>query len=142
MPISPLLLVLEVCNVKPTFRKSWARNLLMWSDLTLNLSFQGQTRTAKLKSAYNSLIIGPRRCNVKPTYRKSWAWNLLMLSDFTMGPSFKVKRWFTGFGELSFRWIQICIGSLMRRSSYYFFFDKYFVLFNCIHFLIVVYTKL
>ena len=36
---------------------------------------------------------------------------------FTFGPSFKVKRWFSGFGELSFRWIQICIGSPMRRSS-------------------------
>ena len=33
-----LLLVLEVCNVKPTYRKSWAGNVLM-------------------KSAYNSLII-------------------------------------------------------------------------------------
>ena len=40
------------------------------------------------------------------------------MSDLTFGPSFKVKRWFTGFGELSFRWIQICIGSLMRRSSF------------------------
>ena len=38
---------------------------------------QGQTKIAKLKSAYNSLIIG----------------------------------------ELSFRWIQISIGSLMGRSS-------------------------
>ena len=53
---------------------------------------------------------------MKPPYRKSWAGNLLM-SDLTFGPSFKVKRWFTGFGELSFRWIQICIGSPMRRSS-------------------------
>ena len=35
----------------------------------------------------------------------------------TFGPSFKVKRWFTGFGELSLRWIQICIGSLMGMSS-------------------------
>ena len=35
----------------------------------------------------------------------------------TFGPSFKVERWFTGFGDLSFRWIQICIGSAMRRSS-------------------------
>ena len=34
------------------------------------------------------------------------------------GPSFKVKRWFTGFSELSFLWIQICIGSPMRRSSF------------------------
>ena len=80
---------------------------------------QGQTRTAKLKSAYNSLIINPRSevCNVKPTCRISWAGNLLMLLDLTFGPSFKVKRWFTGFGELSFWWIQICIISPMCRSS-------------------------
>ena len=41
----------------------------MWSDLTLRVisafkfgypRVQGQTRIAKLKSAYNSLIIGPR----------------------------------------------------------------------------------
>ena len=55
-----------------------------------------------------------------PTYRKSWAVNLLILSDLTFGPSFKVKQWFTGFGELSFRWIQICIGSPMCRSSFRF----------------------
>ena len=35
-----LLLVLEVCNVKLSCRKSWARNLLMWSDLTLGPSFK------------------------------------------------------------------------------------------------------
>ena len=32
--ISPLLLVLEVWDGKPTDRKSWAGNLLVWSDLT------------------------------------------------------------------------------------------------------------
>ena len=53
---------------------------------------QGQTRVAKLKSAYNLLIIGPRDCNVKPTFWKSWAVNLLMWSDLTLGPYFKVKR--------------------------------------------------
>ena len=42
------------------------------------------------------------------------------MSDLTFGPSFKVKRWFTGFGELSFQWIHICIGSPMRRSIFYF----------------------
>ena len=41
-------------------RKSWAGNLLVRSDLTLRPLVQGQTRIAKLKSAYNSLIIGPR----------------------------------------------------------------------------------
>ena len=30
---------------------------------------------------------------------------------------FKVKQWSTGFGKLSFQWIQICIGSLMHKSS-------------------------
>ena len=37
--------------------------------------------------------------------------------DLTFCPCFKVKRWFTGFDELSFLWIQICIGSPMCRSS-------------------------
>ena len=55
--------------------------------------------------------------------------------DLTVGPSFKVKRWFAGFEELSFQWIQICNGSLMPRSSYVFplvcltliIFNKYFI---------------
>ena len=38
--ISPLLLVLEVYNVKPTYSKSCAANLLMCSDLTLDPSFK------------------------------------------------------------------------------------------------------
>ena len=53
--------------------------------------FQGQKRVAKLKSAYSSLIIGPRE-DGKPTYRKSWAWILLVWSDLTLDPSFKVKQ--------------------------------------------------
>ena len=53
---------------------------------------QGQTRIAKLKSAYNSLIIGPRGWDGKPTYRKSWTGNFLVWSDLSLGPSFKVKR--------------------------------------------------
>ena len=49
-----LLLVQEVCNVKPTCRKSWAGNLLMCSDLTLGPSF-------KVKRVQQNLInIGPR----------------------------------------------------------------------------------
>ena len=59
--------------------------------------FQGQMITAKLKSAYNSLIITRLLLVLevwdgKPTYRKSWAGNLLAWSDLTLGPSFKVKR--------------------------------------------------
>ena len=39
-------------------------------------------------------------------------------SDLRFGPSFKVKQCFTGFGESSFQWIQICIGSLMDGASF------------------------
>ena len=74
---------------------------------------QGQTRTAKLKLLMTGLLLVLEICNVKPTYRTSWAGNLLC-SDLALAPSFNVKQWFTGFDELSFRWIQICIGSLMR----------------------------
>ena len=52
---------------------------------------QGQTSTTNLKSAYNSLIIGPRGLQFEIN-RKSWAGNLLMCSDLTLGPSLKDKR--------------------------------------------------
>ena len=61
---------------------------------------QGQKRIAKVKSAYNSLIIDPRGLQCETN--SLWAGNLLMLLDLTFHSSFKVKRWFTGFGELSF----------------------------------------
>ena len=38
--ITLVLLVLEVWVGKPTYRKSWARILLVWSDLTLDPSFK------------------------------------------------------------------------------------------------------
>ena len=38
--ITRLLLVLEVWDDKPTCKKSWAGSLLVWSDLTLDLSFR------------------------------------------------------------------------------------------------------
>ena len=53
---------------------------------------QGQTRIAKLKSAYNSLLLALEVWNGKPTHRKSWAGNLLVWSNLTLGPSFKVIR--------------------------------------------------
>ena len=40
MLITHLLLVLEVWDGKPTYRKSWVENLLVWSDFTLDPSFK------------------------------------------------------------------------------------------------------
>ena len=38
--ITLLLLILQVCNVKPSYGKSWARNTLTWSNLTYGPSFK------------------------------------------------------------------------------------------------------
>ena len=67
------------------------------THLTLKLLIQGHPRSAEVthiadfKSAYISLIIGPRGLQCE-AYRKSCAANLLMWSDLTLDPSFKVKR--------------------------------------------------
>ena len=37
---SPFLGPIEVCNVKPSYRKSWAGNFLMCSDFTFGPSFK------------------------------------------------------------------------------------------------------
>ena len=76
--------------MKPTSRKSWAGNLLMWSDLTLGPSFKVKREHPNLKVHKTRLLLVLEVCNVKPTYRKSWAGNLLIWSDSTLGPSFKV----------------------------------------------------
>ena len=80
------------------------------------------------------LILVLEVCNEKPACRISWAGNFggNLMSDLTFGPSFKVKQWFTGFGELFFFWwIQICISPPMRRSSYIHFVIKlYLFIFN------------
>ena len=91
MPITQLLLVLEVWDGKPLYRKSWAGNLLVWSDLTFGPLLQGQMRTVKLKNAYNVLIIGLTGLEWKPTYRKSWAGNVFVWLDLTLDPFFKVE---------------------------------------------------
>ena len=51
---------------------------------------QGQTRVAKLKSAYNSLITHLLLvCNVKSTYRKSGARNFFDVIRFDLWPLFQ-----------------------------------------------------
>ena len=91
MLITRLLLVQEVCNVKPTYRKSWAGYLLMWSNFTFSPCFKVKQGYPNLKVLVTRLILILEVCNVKPTYRKSWVGNLLMWSHLTFSPSFKVK---------------------------------------------------
>ena len=52
-----LLLVLEVWNGKPTYRKSWAGNLFTWSDLTLDPSFKVKRGYPNLKMLITRLLL-------------------------------------------------------------------------------------
>ena len=99
--------------MKSTYRKSWAGNLLMWSDLTFDPSFKVKQGHPNLKVLITCLLLVQEVCNVKPTYRKQWAGNLLIGQIWPWGPYFKVKQWFICFRELSFQWLQICISSAM-----------------------------
>ena len=73
-------------------QETWAGNLLMWSDATLDPSFKVKQGYPNLKVLVTRLLLVLEVCNVKPTSRKSWAGNLMMLSALTLGPSLKVKR--------------------------------------------------
>ena len=84
-----LLLVLEVWDSKPTYRKSCAGDILMWSDLTLDPSFKVKQGQPNLKMLITCLLLALEVCSLKPTYRKSWAGNLLKWSDLTLDPSFQ-----------------------------------------------------
>ena len=91
MLITLFLLVLEVWDGKPVYRKLWAGNLLARSDLTLGPSFKVKRGQSKVKVPITRLLLVLEVWDGKPTYRKSWAGNLLVWSDLTLDPSFKVK---------------------------------------------------
>ena len=59
--------------MEPTYRKSCAGHLVMWTDLTLDPSFKVKLGKPNLKVLITYLLSVPEVCNVKPTYRKSWA---------------------------------------------------------------------
>ena len=56
--------------MKPTCTKSWAGNLLVWSDLTLGLSFELKQAQSNLKVLITCLLLVLEVCNVKSTYKK------------------------------------------------------------------------
>ena len=86
MLITRLLFVLEVCDGKPNYRKSWAGNLLLWSDLTLDPSFKVNRGEPNLKVLITRLLLVLEVWDGKLIYRKSWPGNLLVWSDMTLDP--------------------------------------------------------
>ena len=51
------LLVLKICNVKTTYRKSWSGNLLIWSDLTLDPSFMVKQWFTGFELSFNKFAL-------------------------------------------------------------------------------------
>ena len=54
--------------MNPTIRKSGAKNLLMWSDLTFGASFKVKRRESNLKVLMTHLLFLLEIWDVKPTY--------------------------------------------------------------------------
>ena len=79
VPITRLLLVLEVYNVQSTFRKPYAANLLAMSDLTLDRSLKVKLGRVSIKVPISSLLLVLVVSNVQLTFRKLYAANLLVM---------------------------------------------------------------
>ena len=58
----------------------------MWSDFNLGPLLQGQMRIAKLKSAYDSLIIGPRGLQCETNLQEIMRWESSCVDRFHLGP--------------------------------------------------------
>ena len=58
----------------------------MWTDLTLAPPLQGQTRIAKLKSAHNSLIVGPRGLQCETNLQEIMSCEFSDVVEFDLGP--------------------------------------------------------
>ena len=108
--------------MKPPYRKSWAGNLLMLSDLTSSPSFKVKRGQTNLKGFITHLLLILEVCNVKPTCRILWAGNLLM-SDLTFGPSFKVNDGSLALvsclsGGYRFASVLQCVGLVYKLSKH------------------------
>ena len=68
--------------MKPTYKKSCAANL----DFRFHLApLQGQTRIAKIESAYNSFILGPRVFHCQTYLEKIMGWESSNVFRFDLG---------------------------------------------------------
>ena len=73
------------------FRKPYAANLLVVSDLTLDRSFKVKLWWLSIKVSISHLLLALEVCNLQSTFKKPLPTNLLVVSDLTLDHSFKVK---------------------------------------------------
>ena len=76
------------------FRKSYATNLLVMSDLTLDSSFKVKLGQDSIKMPISLLLLLLGVSNVQSTFRKPYAVHLLAMSNLTLDISFKIKLGF------------------------------------------------
>ena len=58
----------------------------------LGLPLQGQTRIAKLKSAYNSLIVGPRGLQCETNLQEIMSCEFFDVVEFDLGPLYQGQK--------------------------------------------------
>ena len=90
--ITHFLLVLEVCNVQSTCRKSFIANHLV-SNLTLDHSFKVKLWRVNIKVPLSHLLLVLEVSNVQSTFKIPQAVNFLVVLDLTLDRFFKVKLW-------------------------------------------------
>ena len=78
------------------------------SDVRFDLGplLQGQTRIAKLKSAYKSLIIGPRRLRWKTNTQEIMGWESSGVVGFDLGPLLQGQTWIAKL-KSAYNWLII-----------------------------------
>ena len=86
MHITRFLFVLEICDGKPTYRKSLTCNLLVLSDLTLYPSFKVKRGQHNLKVLLTHLLLALEVWDGKPTYRKIMGWKTSGVVGFDLEP--------------------------------------------------------
>ena len=79
--VSPIILLLEVRNVKTTCRKSWPGNLFQMLNLTFDPA-SGLNGVLTLKYPYFFLLIGAIASELKTDHEKSWPANVLSEKNF------------------------------------------------------------
>ena len=93
--------------MKKTYRKSWAVNLLMWSDLTFGFSFKVKQGQPELKVLITHLLLVQEVCSVKPTISEIMGCESFDLVTFDLWPLLQGQ---TRIGKLKSAYNSLIIG--------------------------------
>ena len=83
--------------MEPTYRKSWAGSLLIWSNLILGHSFKVKLGQINIISTYSSDIIGPRGLQCETNLQQIMDQESTDVVRFDLGPQLQGETRITKF---------------------------------------------